>query len=210
MMYLVKSVREGCSLTENMTGHASSADPGALAAADGDIIRGGEDDDVLSQSLGPRPFCGKAKMQPVTGVVGDEEDGTLVRGGESHGGHDLLGARRGEDVTARDGGEQAVADEPAPRRLVSGATAADDAHCRRVIVPVGDDALRLVEDEVRVGCHESAEGSGDQRVCRGRGEVVLGRHFGGKGFTAIRESGRRDVTGKSTDRQLLWLAVNSY
>lgn len=118
-------------------------------------------------------------MKAVAGVVCDEQNAALVRGGQPHRLQDLLCARGGEDVAAGNGRQETLADEPTPCRLMAGAATADDAHGGPVIAGVGDDTLGLVEDEVGVSRDESTQGPRNKSVRRGIGEVVLGGHDSG-------------------------------
>lgn len=146
----------GKGLTEDVTGHSPSANSTTSTAPYRHVVCSWQDNNILTQTRLLRPLRRQTKVQPISGVVGDEQDGALLRRRQPHRRKNLLGARRGEDITTRHSGQQAFTNKAAPSRLMARATATDDAHGRRIIAAVGDDTLWLIEYQVRVSIHQSS------------------------------------------------------
>jgi hypothetical protein len=128
----------------------------------------GQRDVVIDDHHGDPPakgagaFGGEAEVQPVAGVVLDDEQAPGLAGdGEDPCKHRIDG-RRGEDVAADCDGQQAASDETRMARLVAGSAARDQRHAIALPVGADDDPNVWVAVEAR----EPAAGGADEPVDR--------------------------------------------
>jgi len=96
---------------------------GLLGAGERDVV--GHDDDLDGDPLGPGHLGGEAEVEPVAGVVLDDQEGPEPAGGGPDGPEDGVGAGRGEDLAEDGGREHPGADVARVRRLVAAPTARD-------------------------------------------------------------------------------------
>ena len=126
----------------------------------GDVV--GDDDRLDGEALGAGALGGEAEVEPVAGVVLDDEQAAGRAGGGADAGEDGGDRRRGEDLAGDRGGEHAGADEAGVRGLVAGAAAGDDGDLGRVAVGAEHD----LDLGGAVEADELAAGGGDQAVER--------------------------------------------
>ena len=122
------------------------------------------------QAVGPGAFGREAEIQPVPGVVLDDQQAPgLARNGENAGEHRVHGGR-GEDLAANGGCQHAPADEPRMARLVAGASAGDQRDLRPV--PVG--SFRDLDVRIAVQAREAPAGGAKGAVDRFGDQRFLG------------------------------------
>ncbi len=88
----------------------------------------GDDHDLDRDALLAGQFGGEAEVQPVAGVVLDDEDGARRAADRADRGQDGVGAGRGEDVAGDRCRQHAAADIARMGRLMAAAAARDDRH----------------------------------------------------------------------------------
>ena len=114
------------------------------------------------EAEGAGALGGEAEVQPVAGVVLDDEQAPGRAGDGEDAGEDGVDRGAGEDVAADRGGQHALADEAGVRRLVAGAAAGDQRDLRLVPVGADDDA----DVRIAVEAREPAAGGGEEAVDR--------------------------------------------
>ena len=122
----------------------------------------GDDHHLDLEPLGAGALGGEPEVQPVAGVVLDDQQAAGRAGDGADAGEDGGDRGRGEDLAGDGGGQQAGADEAGMRRLVAGAAARD--HGDAGAVPVG--AQHHLDVGIAVEAGEPAAGAGDQPVER--------------------------------------------
>ena len=88
----------------------------------------GDDGDLHRDALGAGQLGGQAEVQPVAGVVLDDQQGPVGPGRGADGRQHRIGGRRGEYLAADRRAQHAGADIAGVRRLVTGATAGNHGH----------------------------------------------------------------------------------
>ena len=143
-----------------------------------------DDDDADGEAEGAGALGGEAEVQPVAGVVLDDQQAAGGTGDGEDAGEDGVDRRAGEDVAADRRRQHALADEAGVGRLVAGAAAGDQRDLRLVPVGADDDADVRVAVEPR----EPAAGGGDEAVDR----------LGDDVFAAVDELGHgRSLSGQA-------------
>ena len=139
----------------------------------GDVVV--DDDHRDLEAEGARALGGEAEVQPVAGVVLDDEQAPGRAGDGEDAGEHRVDRGRGEDVAADRGGQHAGADEAGVRRLVAGAAAGDQRDAGAVPVGADDDA------DVRVAVEAGEAAAGERQ------KAVDG--LGDDGFLGVEELG---------------------
>ena len=118
-----------------------------------------DDDHRDLEAEGAGPLGGEAEVQPVAGVVLDDQQAPGRAGDGEDAGEHRVDRGRGEDVAADRGGQHAAADEAGMRRLVAGAAAGDQRHLGAVPVGADHDAdVRIAVEPREPAAGERARG----------------------------------------------------
>ena len=144
--------RAGDLVDEERAGDAA----GLRRVGQGDVVVDDDHADVEAEGAGA--LGGEAEVQPVAGVVLDDEEAPGRAGDGEDAGEDGVDRGRGEDVAADRRGQHARADEAGVRRLVAGAAAGDERDRRPVPVGAHHDA----DVRVAVEAREPAAGGRDR------------------------------------------------
>jgi hypothetical protein len=135
---------------------------------------------VSTLSPSARAFGGESEIEPVAGVVLDDQQRALVAGHREQCREHRIRAGRREHVAAHRGGQHALADEAGMGGLVAGAAAGNDGDAR--LVPVGaqdhaDVGIAVEPRQAAVGGEQLARDRiRDQGATRVQ-QMAHGRHF---------------------------------
>ena len=141
--------RAGDFVDQDRAGEAATARVPATAGQR-DVI--GHDHHIDRNPLGPRALGGQAEVEPISGVVLDDQEGpSRARDGPDRG-EDGIGSRRREHIPRHRRAEHPPADVARMGRLVPAAAAGDEAHLSvSYLFGIGPDQDRLARQSSQAG-----------------------------------------------------------